>query len=97
MKGIIMMIDSTKMNIMNNNIAHHPHLHHLLNTVLEFDQNYYHIEFIQKIILRESTYNAPHLQKRLLWSKDKTAMPYIVISPFGRWGMVKILWDPNQS
>ena len=42
-------------------------------------------------------YNAPHLQKRLLWSKDKTAMPYIVISPFGRWGMVKILWDPNQS
>jgi len=33
MKGIIMMIDSTKMNIMNNNIAHHPHLHHLLNTV----------------------------------------------------------------
>ena len=50
MKGIIMMIDSTKMNIMNNNIAHHPHLHHLLNTVLEFDQNYYHIEFIQKII-----------------------------------------------
>ena len=54
MKGIIMMIDSTKMNIMNNNIAHHPHLHHLLNTVLEFDQNYYHIEFIQKIILRES-------------------------------------------
>ena len=49
MKGIIMMIDSTKMNIMNNNIAHHPHLHHLLNTVLEFDQNYYHIEFIQKV------------------------------------------------
>ena len=63
MKEIIMMIDNTKMNIfMNSNIAHHHPLLHLLNTVLEFDQNDYHIEFIQKvdieitqIILWEST------------------------------------------
>ena len=62
MKEIIMMIDNTKMNIfMNSNIAHHHPLLHLLNTVLEFDQNDYHIEFIQKVdiaitqtILRES-------------------------------------------
>lgn len=34
MKGIIMTIDNTKMNIMNNNLAHHhPLLHHLLNSV----------------------------------------------------------------
>lgn len=52
MKEITMMIDSTKMNILNGNIAHHHPLHHplhhLLNTVLEFDQNDYHIELIQK-------------------------------------------------
>ena len=62
MKEIIMMIDNTKMNIfMNSNIAHHHPLLHLLNTVLEFDQNYYHIELIQKVdiaitqtIVRES-------------------------------------------
>ena len=48
MKEITMMIDSTKMNILNSNIAHHHPLHHLLNTVLEFDQNDYHIELIQK-------------------------------------------------
>ena len=75
MKGITMTIDNTKMNILNSNIAHHhPLLHHLLNSVLEFDQNDYHIELIQKVdiaitqtILQEKS-NAPHLQKRLLWS-----------------------------
>ena len=61
MKEIIMMIDNTKMNILNDNIVHHHPLLHLLNTVLEFDQNYYHIELIQKVdiaitqtIVRES-------------------------------------------
>ena len=49
MKGITMMIDSTKMNILNGNIAHHHHLHHLLNTVLEFDQNDCYIDLIQKV------------------------------------------------
>ena len=49
MKEIIMMIDNTKMNILNDNIVHHHPLLHLLNTVLGFDQNDYHIELIQKI------------------------------------------------
>ena len=76
MKGIFMTIDNTKMNIMNNNLAHHHLLlHHLLNSVLEFDQNDYHIELIQKVdiaitqtILRESLMLHTKVQKRLLWS-----------------------------
>ena len=58
MKEIIMMIDNTKMNIfMNSNIAHHHPLLHLLNTVLEFDQNDYHIEFIQKVDISNNPNN----------------------------------------
>jgi hypothetical protein len=70
MKGIIMMIDNTKMNILNSNIAHHHHLHRLLNTVLEFDQIYYHIQKFDIAMLNPNNfmgkYNASNLQKRLL-------------------------------